>query len=137
MQMQSDMKNVIRVKLQRYRQRQKSQRWHWAEKVCRTAFKIWGAPNNSTDGGLYPICLTFITQALPEAQLTFPRWILPPWEPWCTPRGCSWEAALLAVSRSGSTDLLGQSLGPGTRTGTNPNPEWAATKSSSSGSHEA
>lgn len=84
----------------------------------------------------YVLHLKVITQALLEAQFTFSSWIFPPWDPWCTPRGCSFEAILLAVRLSTNTDLLGQGLDLSTRTGTSPNPEWTVTKSSSSGSHE-
>lgn len=71
----------------------------------------------------YVLRVEVITQALPEAQLTSPRWSLPLWEPQCTPRGCFCEATLLAVSLNGNTDPLWQDPDLGTETGTYPNPE--------------
>ena len=71
----------------------------------------------------YVLRVEIITQALPEAQLTSPRWSLPLWEPQCTPRGCFREATLLAVSLNGNTDPLWQDPDLGTETGTYPNPE--------------
>lgn len=63
-------KNMTKVRLQSYLQRQKTQHLDWAETVSGTTPKICGARNSSTNGlaGCYVLCLKVTTQALPKVR---------------------------------------------------------------------
>ena len=53
-QMQSEIKNTKRERLQSYYQRWKNQRLDWAEKVYKIASKICGVQKKSRDEGSQP-----------------------------------------------------------------------------------